>query len=470
MSALPPRPPGAPHVRVEHDAMGAVEVPAQALYGAQTQRAVQNFPLSGRRLPVAFIRALLMIKGAAAAANGGLEVLPAALAAAIEDACDEALSQPDEALMAQFPVDVFQTGSGTSTHMNANEVVATLAARRAGHAVHPNDHVNAGQSSNDVVPSALRLAAALALQQRLLPALAHLRHTVLAKAPQLHEEIKTGRTHLMDALPVRFSQVLEAWAFQLRSAERHVRQLLPALQSLPLGGTAVGTGVNAHPAMAAEACRLLTRRTGLVLQPSPRPMALMSAQDDLVAASGALKVLAVTLMKIANDLRWMNSGPIAGLGEIELEALQPGSSIMPGKVNPVVPEAVAMVAAQVMGHDATLTIAGQSGSFELNTMMPLMAATLLDSIGLLACAMPLLADQAIAGFRVNSEQLRRTLAHQPMLATALSPLIGYARATAIAQQAWAEGRTVLDVAMAVTDLPESLLRELLDPAHLAGDA
>jgi fumarate hydratase class II len=449
--------------------MGPMEVPAGALYGAQTQRAVLNFPISGQPMPTGFIRALLLIKAAAAHANGALESIPEPEARAIAAVCGDLLGSSDAELMHHFPVDVFQTGSGTSSNMNANEVIATLAGRKLGGAVNPNDHVNAGQSSNDVVPSAIHVAAALALHGRLLPALEHLVEATLAKAGATREHAKTGRTHLMDAMPVRLSQVLTGWAAQVQAAADHLKTVQPALRRLALGGTAVGTGVNADPRFAKRCCEALTELTGLSFQPGANRFALMGAQDVAVAASGALKTLAVALMKIANDLRWMNSGPLAGLGEIELEALQPGSSIMPGKVNPVIPEATAMVAAQVIGNDAAITIAGQSGNFELNVMLPLVARNLLESIELLAGVVPLLADRAIASFTVNEARLKDALARNPILVTALNPVIGYDKAAQIAKQAYREGRPIVDVAAERTDIPRADLERLLDPVRLTGE-
>ncbi|MGM9515084.1 class II fumarate hydratase [Roseateles sp. DB2] len=456
-------------MRIESDSMGTLQVPAAALYGAQTQRAVLNFPISGQTMPPAFVRALLLIKAAAAQANGGLQVIDAAGANAIVQACHELLAMDDTLLMTHFPVDVFQTGSGTSSHMNANEVVAALATRILGAAVHPNDQVNAGQSSNDVVPSAIHVASAIAINERLLPALDHLSEVLQRKSAALHGYIKTGRTHLMDAMPVRFSQVLDGWGAQLRGATDQVRAVLPLLQQLALGGTAVGTGVNAHASLAQRCCQALSLCAGLSFSPGANRFALMGGQDVAVAASGRLKVVAVVLMKIANDLRWMNSGPLAGLAEIELEALQPGSSIMPGKVNPVIPEATAMVASQVMGNDVAITLAAQSGNFELNVMLPLIARNLLESISLLAGVLPLLADKCVATFRVNEPALQDALARNPILVTALSPLIGYARSAEIAKKAYREGRPILEVAVECTDIPPATLQVLLDPARLTGE-
>jgi fumarate hydratase, class II len=455
--------------RVERDSMGDMDVPADALYGAQTQRAVLNFPIGGQPMPVAFVRALVLIKAAAARANGELGTISEPEARAIAVVCDDLLGSGDAELMRHFPVDVFQTGSGTSSNMNANEVIATLAARKLGGDVNANDHVNASQSSNDVVPSAIHVAAALALHRRLLPALEHLTRITLDKADATRAHVKTGRTHLMDAMPVRLSQVLTGWAAQTQAAMDHLRNVQPALQRLALGGTAVGTGVNADPRFASRCCQALTDLSGLTFQPGANRFALMGAQDVAVASSGALKALAVALMKIANDLRWMNSGPLAGLGEIELEALQPGSSIMPGKVNPVIPEATAMVAAQVIGNDAAITVAGQSGNFELNVMLPVVARNLLESIELLAGVLPLLADKAIASFKVNETRLKDALARNPILVTALNPVIGYAKAAEIAKQAYREGRPIIDVAAEQTSLPRADLEQLLDPVRLTGE-
>jgi fumarate hydratase class II len=452
--------------RIERDSMGELAVPADALWGAQTQRAVNNFALGGQPMPERFVRALLLVKAAAARANAGLGLLDAARAEAIARASDELRGDPG--LMAHFPIDVFQTGSGTSTNMNANEVVATLASRRLAAPVHANDDVNHGQSSNDAIPTALHVSAALAVDAELLPALRHLAATVREKGRSLAHHVKTGRTHLMDAMPVRMDQVLGGWAQQLEDNVDGLRALQPALQALAQGGTAVGTGVNAHADFAARFCAELSGATGLGFRPAPDFFAVMGAQDNAVALSGRLKTVAVTLTKIANDLRWMNSGPLAGLAEIELPALQPGSSIMPGKVNPVIPEAVAMVAAQVIGNDATITIAGQSGNFELNVMLPVLARNLLESVVLLANASRTLADQAIAGFRVNEARLNEALARNPVLVTALNPIIGYAKAAEIAKRAYREGRPILDVAEEMTELGRERLQALLDPRGLTG--
>ncbi|UVM56925.1 class II fumarate hydratase [Pseudomonas sp. B21-012] len=451
------------NTRIERDSMGELLVPAEALYGAQTQRAVNNFPISQQRMPTQFIRALLLAKAAAAKANIELKQLEQARGEAIVKAVEQLLAAD---FMQHFPVDIFQTGSGTSSNMNANEVIATLASRVLGDTVNPNDHVNCGQSSNDIIPTTIHVSAALALHEQLLPALQHLVKVIDAKAEQVHPFIKTGRTHLMDAMPVRMSQVLGGWSAQVKAAIAHLQATLPSLQALAQGGTAVGTGINAHPEFAARFSQQLTALTGVEFVPGHNLFALIGSQDTAVAVSGQLKTTAVALMKIANDLRWMNSGPLAGLGEIELEGLQPGSSIMPGKVNPVIPEATAMVAAQVIGNDAAIAVAGQSGNFELNVMLPIIAQNLLSSIELMANASRLLADKAIASFTVNEPKLKEALARNPILVTALNPIIGYQKAAEIAKTAYKQGRPIIDVALENTDLPRSQLEALLDPEKL----
>ncbi len=450
--------------RIERDSMGQLEVPADALYGAQTQRAVNNFPISGQQMPEAFIRALLLVKSAAAKANVKLEQLPPAMGSAISEAVNMLLEGNN--LMDNFPVDIYQTGSGTSSNMNANEVLSTLASKVLGESVNANDHINCSQSSNDVIPTTIHVSAAIALDKELLPALQHLSQTIRDKAVTVDRYVKTGRTHLMDAMPVRLGQSLETWAAQIDQNVHHLNSLQPSIQSLAQGGTAVGTGINAHPDFAAQFSKELSEISGLTFTPADNLFAQIATQDVAVALSGQLKTTAVSLMKIANDLRWMNSGPLAGLGEIELEALQPGSSIMPGKVNPVIPEATAMVAAQVIGNDAAITVAGQSGNFELNVMLPLVAHNLLQSIELMAAASRLLADKAIAGFTVNEAKLQEALARNPILVTALNPIIGYLKAAEIAKQAYREGRPIIEVAAENTDLSTEQLTELLDPAKL----
>lgn len=451
-------------MRIEKDSMGELDVPENALYGAQTQRAINNFPISGEPLPEAFIRSLILIKAAAARANQILECITPDMSKAIQNACDELLNADD--LMQHFPVDVFQTGSGTSSNMNANEVIATLSSRYYGSVVNPNDHVNYGQSSNDVIPSAIHISATLELTGHLLPALEHLKDTIVEKGTALAGYTKTGRTHLMDAMPVRLDQTFHAWAAQLQDNIDNLTYLESKTTQLAQGGTAVGTGINAHPEFAVLFAKELSDLTKVTFTKGQNFFALIGSQDTAVALSGQLKAVAVTYMKIANDLRWMNSGPLAGLGEISLQALQPGSSIMPGKVNPVIPEATAMVAAQVIGNDAAITIGGQSGNFELNVMLPMIAKNLLNSIKLLANSGQLLADNAIATLTVNEDKLNEALHRNPILVTALNPIIGYAKAADIAKRAYKESRPVVDVAEEETDLGREELLALLDPAKL----
>ena len=449
--------------RIERDSMGELKVPADALWGAQTQRAVQNFPISGQAMPRAFIRALGLVKVAAASANQELGLLDARLADAIRAAALEVAEGRHDA---QFPIDVFQTGSGTSSNMNANEVIAHLASERAGTPVHPNDHVNMGQSSNDVIPTTIHVAAALEASDRLIPALEHLAKTIRDKAATLDKVVKTGRTHLMDAMPVRLSQEMGGWATQIENGLERVRASMPRLVRLAQGGTAVGTGINAHPDFGGKVAAGLKQQTGVPFEPNRDYFESLSAQDAAVEFSGQLKTIAVSIMKIANDLRWMNSGPLAGLGEIELPALQPGSSIMPGKVNPVIPEAAAMVAAQVIGNDAAITVGGQAGNFQLNVMLPMIAYNLLQSIEILSNVARALGDSCIAGFKVNEDNLKTALDRNPILVTAMNAVIGYDKGASIAKQAYKEKRPVKDVARENTDLSDADLDRLLDPAKL----
>jgi fumarate hydratase class II len=450
--------------RVERDSMGEVRVPAQALWGAQTQRAIQNFPISGLAMPRGFIQALGLIKWAAAGANMELGDLDKVRGFAIQKAALEVAEGRHDA---HFPVDVFQTGSGTSSNMNANEVIARLATRYSGGSpVHPNDDVNRSQSSNDVVPTVIHLSAALGVAENLLPALKELSETIGRKAGDIGETVKTGRTHLMDAMPLTLGQEMGGWRTQVEDGIARLQGCRARLHCLAQGGTAVGTGINADAQFGARVAALLSRQTSLDLRPSRDFFASLSSQDTAVELSGQLRTIAVSLMKISNDLRWMNSGPLAGLGEIALPALQPGSSIMPGKVNPVMPEAAAMAAAQVIGNDATVTIAGQSGNFQLNVMLPVIAYNLLQSIDLLSGAARGLARSAIAGFAVNTRQIAAALDRNPMLVTALNPVIGYDKAAAIAKRAYAEGRPVREVALEMTDLGEERLARLLDPSAL----
>jgi len=449
--------------RTEKDSMGELQVPADALWGAQTQRAVDNFPISGLTMPRSFIRALGLVKWAAAGANSELGLLTGPRAVAIQKA---AAAVADGEHDAHFPVDVFQTGSGTSSNMNANEVIARLARQSGVEDIHPNDDVNMGQSSNDVIPTAIHVSAALDVTEKLLPALEHLAEVLGDKAKENADVVKTGRTHLMDAMPVTLGQELDAWKTQVEHGAERIRAVMPRLCALAQGGTAVGSGINAHPKFGGKVATLLAERTEVPFTTADSCFEALSCQDTAVELSGQLKVVAVSLMKIANDLRWMNSGPLAGLGEIALPALQPGSSIMPGKVNPVIPEAVAMLSAQVIGNDATITVAGQAGNFQLNVMLPVVAYNLLQSIEVLANGATALADRAVAGFTVNRDRLDEALDRNPILVTALNPVIGYEKGAAVAKKAYAEGRPVKDVAREMTDLTDEELDRLLDPADL----
>ncbi len=449
--------------RLEHDSLGTVAVPADALFGAQTQRAVDNFQLSGIRMPRAFLRGLGLVKASCARVNQELGILEAPIAAVVFDA---AMQVARGELDAQFPLDIFQTGSGTSTNMNANEVIAHVATAALGREVHPNDHVNMSQSSNDVIPTAIHVSAALLVEEDLRPGLEALAGAIEARASEMQAIVKTGRTHLMDAMPLTLGQELGGWAAQIRHDIARIDGALPRLRALAQGGTAVGTGMNAPADFGARVARMLSQQTGVAFSASTNCFEALSCQDTAVELSGQLKVTAVSLTKIANDLRWMNSGPLTGLAELSLPALQPGSSIMPGKINPVIPEAVAMVCAKVIGNDATLTIAGQSGSFQLNVMLPLIAHDLLQSIELLARASRLLASRAIAGMTINEKRLHEQLGRNPILVTGLNRRIGYERGAEIAKRAYAQGRPILDVAVEMTGIAREELERLLDPAAL----
>jgi len=431
--------------RVEHDSMGEVRVPADALWGAQTQRAVENFPVSGERLHPDLIRALATIKGAAATVNGDLGVLEKDMAAAILDAAAEIAGG---AYSEQFPIDVFQTGSGTSSNMNANEVIAHLASRRLGRRVHPNDHVNASQSSNDVFPSAIHIAAARALSRDLLPALDELAGALEAKAAQFASHVKSGRTHLMDATPVTLGQEFGGYAAAVRAGTRRVRAVLPEVGELPLGGTAVGTGLNAPPGFAAAVIARLAADLDLPLTEAADHFEAAGGRDALVLASGVLRTVAVSLYKICQDLRLMGSGPRTGLAEISIPDLQPGSSIMPGKVNPVIVEAACQVCAQVIGNDAAVAFGGAAGNFELNVMLPVIARNLLSSISLLAAVSALLARRCVAGITADPARLRRLAESSPSIVTALNPFIGYEAAAAVAHQALETGATIRETVIA----------------------
>jgi fumarate hydratase, class II len=449
--------------RIEKDSMGEVRVSAEALYGAQTQRAVENFPVSGLTLPRSMIRALGLIKAAAAAANKKLDLMESDMAEAIKAAANEVAKGNHDV---HFPVDIFQTGSGTSSNMNANEVIANLACKRLGRNVHPNDHVNMGQSSNDVFPTAIHVSGSLLVTENLLPALQHLTDTIHARINETQEIVKTGRTHLMDAMPITLAQELGGWEAQVHNAQQRIITALERLSELPIGGTAVGTGINAHPDFGKNVTAYLAANSGIKFTQKDSNFEGLSTQDAAVEMSGQLKTLAVSLMKIANDLRWMNSGPLAGLGEISLPSLQPGSSIMPGKVNPVIPESVCMVCAQVIGNDLAITIGGQSGNFQLNVMLPVIAYNLNQSIEIIANAARLLADKAIAGFTVNQDKMKEALERNPILVTALNAVIGYEKGAEIAKKAYAQRRPVKEVAKEMTKLTDAELDRLLDPSDL----
>jgi len=455
--------------RVEKDSLGEVYVPRNALYGAQTQRAVENFPISGIKMDFpftnSFVDALGLIKDAAAKSNKSLGLLSSRKANAISKAAKEVWQSKHNN---EFPLDVFQTGSGTSSNMNANEVIANLATKFSGISIDPNDDVNMSQSSNDVIPTAIKISAFLDISNKLYPALDKLISTIEVKANSIKGLVKTGRTHLMDAMPIDFSQELNAWSSQLKNSRDTLSFLEKRLLDLPQGGTAVGTGINAHSRFSKVFAKELSKLVGksFKAKPSDDFFQELSAQDTAVQVSGELKNLAVILMKISNDLRWMNSGPLSGLSEIELKALQPGSSIMPGKVNPVIPEAVAMVAADVIGNDVTITVAGQAGNFQLNVMLPVVAYNLLKSIAILTGGMNVLADKAIKSFKVNKKNIEAALNKNPILVTALNPVIGYAKAAEIAKKAYKENLPIIEVALAETNLTRAQLNKYLDPKKL----
>jgi fumarate hydratase class II len=452
--------------RIEKDSLGEVKVPADALYGAQTQRAIDNFPVSGIRFSRVFIRALGLIKAAAAEVNAELGLLDPSTAQAIQQA---GLEIVDGKWDDHFPLDIFQTGSATSTNMNANEVIARRATQilgSAGPKVHPNDHVNRGQSSNDVIPSAIHVSAFLQVSEVLLPSLKHLHKVLKKREPEFHDVVKTGRTHLMDAMPILLSQEMSGWAFQVAQAIERIESCLPRLATLAIGGTAVGTGINAPPGFGRRVADKIVQRTRHPFTETNNHFAAQATMDTAVELSGNLKATASSFMKMANDLRWMNSGPIAGLGEISLPALQPGSSIMPGKVNPVMCEAMMMACAQVTGNDVVITVCNQQGNFELNVMLPVIAHNLLQSITLLGNAARLFADKAVAGFTVNRQRTAGLVGQNPVLVTALNPIIGYEKAAQIAKRAYDEGRSLKDVAAEMTDLSKEELDRLLDPRKM----
>ena len=456
--------------RIEKDSLGEVKVPSKALWGAQTQRAVNNFPISGIKMDFpftkSFVSSLGFIKDAAAKANLRLKLISSKKSKAISRASKEVWQEKHHH---EFPIDVFQTGSGTSSNMNANEVIANLATKYAKVEVSPNDDVNMSQSSNDVIPTAIKISAHMDLTKKLFPALDGLIKSIDDKSESLKGTIKTGRTHLMDAMPIDFYEELKAWSSQLKSSKEMLNIFEKKLLELPQGGTAVGSGINAHKQFSKYFTQEMTKLLGSKFKFSPAKNFYheLSAQDCSVQLSGELKNLAVVLMKVSNDLRWMNSGPLAGISDIELKALQPGSSIMPGKVNPVIPEAVSMACADVIGNDVTITVAAQSGNFQLNVMLPVIAYNLLKSINILSGSMNALSKKAIKTFKVNHKNLELSLSKNPILVTALNPIIGYEKAAAIAKKAYKENKPIIEVAAEETDLTKAKLEKLLDPSKLA---
>ena len=453
--------------RIEKDSLGEVKVPQKALWGAQTQRALDNFTISGIKFAFpfgrSFIEALGIIKFSAASANQKLKLLTAKKAAPIKAASKDVIKGLyDES----FPLDVFQTGSGTSTNMNANEVIANVASKTSKVSINANDDVNMSQSSNDVIPTAICISALIDMHRLLLPNLDILIKSIDTKMLSLKGVTKTGRTHLMDAMPIDFSQELSGWKAQLESCKANLINSTNRMNELPQGGTAIGTGINCHKDFSKNFCTEVNKISKLKTKPAKNFFQGLSSVDNAVELSSALKNLSIVLMKISNDLRWMNSGPLTGLGEIELEALQPGSSIMPGKVNPVIPEAVAMVCADVIGNDTSITVAGQSGNFQLNVMLPVVAYNLLKSINLLGNAMPLLANKAIKTFKVNSKNIDESLSKNPILVTALNRIIGYSKAAAIAKKAYKENKSVIEVAYEETGMSKAELKKLLNPSKL----
>ncbi len=455
--------------RIEKDTLGEVKIPFNALWGPQTQRAIDNFPISGIKMDFpftnSFIDTLGIIKDAAAKANKNLGLLSSKKANAISRAAKEVWQSKHNQ---QFPLDVFQTGSGTSSNMNANEVIAKLASKSSGLDIDPNDEVNMSQSSNDVIPTAIKVSAHMDMTKKLYPALDKLIINIDKKAQSFEGLVKTGRTHLMDAMPINFSQELSGWSSQLKNSKETFLFLEKRLLEMPMGGTAIGTGVNAHPRFAKEFAKQLSKLSGGSCKAvqSKNFFHELSSQDSAVQVSGELKNLAIILMKISNDLRWMNSGPLSGLSEIELKAIQPGSSIMPGKVNPVIPEAVTMVAADVIGNDTTISVAAQSGNFQLNVMLPVIAYNLLKSIAILSGGMNVLADKAIKTFKVNEKSIQASLNKNPILVTSLNPIIGYAKAAEISKKAYKEDRSILEVALEETNISATRLKKILDPTKL----
>lgn len=452
--------------RIEKDSMGEINVPKNALYGAQTQRAHDNFPISGTRFSREFIEALGLVKKSAALANNRLELLDGEITKAIGDAAQEIIEGKHDK---EFVIDIYQTGSGTSSNMNANEVISHLANKmKVGTEVtiHPNDHINFGQSSNDVIPTAIRISALLAVKRNLVPALKHLKETFLKKGAEHADVVKTGRTHLMDAMPITIEQQFSGYARQIELGIERVESALERLKELPQGGTAVGTGINTHHDFGKYFAEEVSKATGETFVEAENHFEAQATVDAPVELSGQLKTIAVGLTKIANDLRWMNSGPNSGIGEVQLAALQPGSSIMPGKVNPVIEESLAMVCAQVIGNDTTITIGGQAGNFELNVMFPVVAHNLLESIKILGNASRNLADRSVAQLTVRKDDIADMVGRNPILVTALNPIIGYDLAAKIAKKSYAENRPLLEVAKEMTDLSEEELKVALDPIKM----
>ena len=448
--------------RIEKDSMGELKVPAESNWGPQTQRAVDNFSISNHKMPSGFIRSLALLKWGLANANNDLELISSEKASAIAKSAMEIYEGKH---LKEFPVDVFQTGSGTSSNMNMNEVIANLASTST-NKIHPNDDVNMGQSSNHVIPSAISVDASLFVQNELLKSMSHLKNTIDEKANSIGDVAKNGRTHLMDAMPVTFAQEMSAWSAQIQDSIDQYQTSLSKLQQLAIGGTAVGTGINADPGMSEKCCMHINELTGMKFRPADNAFQAISSQDASLILSACNRTLAVALTKISNDLRWMNSGPLGGLGEITLPALQPGSSIMPGKVNPVIPESVCMAASQVLGNDLTITHAAQSGNFQLNVMLPLIAHNISESLSLLSNACMSLADKAILDFEVNHENIESMLNRNPILATALNATIGYEAGAKIVKKAYQEKRSIIDVASEMTDLDSQTLEKILDPVQL----
>jgi fumarate hydratase class II len=455
--------------RIEKDSLGEVKVPGDAYWGPQTQRAIDNFPISGIRFPQIFISSLGYIKLASAEVNRTLGLLKAEFADAIIKASEEVIRGE---FNDHFPLDIFQTGSGTSTNMNANEVIATRAneiltgKRDSRKPVHPNDHVNMGQSSNDVIPSAIHISALIETKRLLIPSLEKLYSAIKEKSRLYSNVVKTGRTHLMDAMPLTLGQEMSGWAAQISSSIKRIESALPRLSSLAIGGTAVGTGINTHPDFGKNVARIISERTGIEFREAENHFEAQSSQDSILELSGHLKTAASSLMKIANDLRWMNSGPVAGLSEIRLPSLQPGSSIMPGKVNPVIPEAVRMVSAQVMGNDLVIAVANSLGDFQLNVMLPVIAHNILESIKILGNASLLLAEKAIEGIEVNIKRLQELAGRNPVIATVLNPLIGYDRAAEVVKKAMMEDKSIKEVVVELGLLGPEEAEKLLDPLKM----